>query len=136
MATRDEITYGLIFLFKWRQEVDNRTSLDCNNVPELFFAKQTVQNACATQAILSVLLNADQHFQLPPFLKDLKEFAMVIDAENKGYAIGNCDQLRLAHNSFARPEPIVQEEIKRPVKYGDDVYHFIAYVPHQSHVYE
>ena len=33
-------SYGLIFLFKWRQETDSRTVLDPSDVPGLFFARQ------------------------------------------------------------------------------------------------
>lgn len=33
-------SYGLIFLFKWRQETDPREVLDPSDVPGLFFARQ------------------------------------------------------------------------------------------------
>ena len=45
--------YGLIFLFKWNQESKKRKAADEDN-PDVFFASQVVNNACATQAILSI----------------------------------------------------------------------------------
>jgi ubiquitin carboxyl-terminal hydrolase L5 len=49
--------YGFIFLFKWTKNIEKKDALTDYD-PELFFARQIVNNACATQAILSVLLNA------------------------------------------------------------------------------
>ena len=49
--------FGFIFLFKWTKNNDSKEPLTMYD-EDLFFARQIVNNACATQAILSVLLNA------------------------------------------------------------------------------
>ena len=49
--------YGFIFLFKWTKDIEKKDYLQDYD-QDLFFARQIVNNACATQAILSVLLNA------------------------------------------------------------------------------
>jgi ubiquitin carboxyl-terminal hydrolase L5 len=130
-----EQSYGLIFLFKWRQEQDNRACLDPIEVPNLFFAKQTVNNACATQAILSVLLNSEDT-DIGEELREFKMFTLALDSESRGFAIGSSESIRRTHNSFARNEPFMTEEAK--ISYGEkeDVYHFIAYIPFQGKVYE
>lgn len=130
-----EQSYGLIFLFKWRQERDDRPCLDPNDVPELFFAKQTVNNACATQAILSVLLNS-QDIDIGDELREFKSFALDLDSESRGMAIGSSDRIRITHNSFARNEPFMTEESKLSFGEKEDVYHFVAYLPFQGKVYE
>lgn len=53
----------MIFLFKYvsskpDDEVDGNYDFEASE--NIFFANQTIQNACATQAILSVLLNKSQ----------------------------------------------------------------------------
>ncbi len=130
-----EMSYGLIFLFKWREEVDTRQILDPYQVPDLFFARQVVQNACATQAILSVLLNAEG-ISLGEQLDEFKAFGSMLDSETRGEAIGSSDMIRVTHNSFSRPEPFISEEVKAQRGDKEDAYHFIAYVPFRGSVYE
>ena len=108
--------------------------IDENPPQGLFFASQVIHNACATQAVLSVLLNAEQEVELGETLQTLREFTLDFDAETKGMSISNSDIIRDAHNSFARPEPIVLQS--RPAQEDDDVFHFVAYVPRGGSVFE
>lgn len=67
---------------------------------------QVVTNACATQAILSVLLNSSG-FDLGPILSEFKSFTEDFDPEMKGLALSNSHQLKTAHNFFKR-QPMLE----------------------------
>jgi len=146
--------YGLIFLFKWmpgqeeEEEAKESTNNDDNNddgkkrqplsdiPPGLFFARQTVQNACATQALLSILLNT-RGLELGPILSEFRNFTSTFPPDLKGEAIGASVELQRAHNSFARKDAFLQEGDKQRVATGtEDVFHFVAYIPHEGTVYE
>jgi len=129
--------YGLIFLFKWLPGIkDNRSTITDYDPTKLFFARQVITNACATQAILAVLLNIDtKDVELGDELREFKEVTKEFDAEMKGLAISNRERIRDVHNSFNRPEPFLAKKV---VGASDsaDLYHFIAYLPVENKIYE
>ena len=62
-----------------------------------------INNACATQAILSVLLNCKHSdISLGPNLEEFKNFCQSFDANMRGLALSNSDVIREVHNSFSR----------------------------------
>uniref|UniRef100_A0A7S0YYI3 Ubiquitin carboxyl-terminal hydrolase n=1 Tax=Hemiselmis tepida TaxID=464990 RepID=A0A7S0YYI3_9CRYP len=127
--------YGLIFLFKWTQEMaqSHRASANCVENSNLYFAKQVIQNACGTQALLNIMMNVDG-IQLGDELSSFKSFTADFPAELKGESMSNSELIRTMHNSFARPEPF--EMTDRKAGKDDDVYHFTAYMPFGGSLWE
>lgn len=94
-----------------------------------------INNACATQAILSILMNCSHDdLKLGTTLTELKEFCITFDAQNKGLALSNASQIRAVHNSFAR-QTLFELDNKKAAK-DEDVFHFIGYVPIDGRLYE
>jgi len=128
--------YGLVFLFKWTPDSDPAGSVvQDSRLDSIFFAKQVINNACATQAIMSVLMNIeDTSVTLGTTLKEFKEFCGALDPETKGLALSNSEQIRSVHNSFAR-QTLFEFDSKKADK-DDDVFHFVSYVPINGRIYE
>lgn len=131
--------YGVIFLFKYpiQQQttgVAEDGSFDYGATEELFFANQVIQNACGTQAILSVLLNKNE-IDIGPDLSGFREFTQAFPSDIRGEALSNSELIRTVHNSFARSSPFVDEGARTATE-DDDVYHFIAYTPINGNLYE
>uniref|UniRef100_A0A8H7N4N3 Ubiquitin carboxyl-terminal hydrolase n=1 Tax=Bionectria ochroleuca TaxID=29856 RepID=A0A8H7N4N3_BIOOC len=115
--------YGVIFLFKYPTDQPYSSAsgpqdgtFDHDASQSIFFAAQTIQNACATQALLSVLMNKQQDF--------------------RGEALSNSDLIREVHNSFARSTPFADETQQQRSAEAEDVFHFIAYTPVNGVLYE
>ena len=130
----NEPVYGLIFLFKYMKNSGYKPNVLTSWDKDLFFAKQEVQNACATQAILGILLNNADKLDIGPTLKELKSFTEEMDPQTRGLAISNSEKIRLEHNKFSHPEPFVFA--KKIAKDGDDVFHFVAYIHFKNAIYE
>ena len=132
-----EPVYGLVFLFKWNaDDRDERETMSEDECKEkgVFFASQVINNACATQAILSILLNRPE-LSIGKTLSDLKAFTAEFTPELTGMAIGNCEEIRKAHNAFSRPEPFLVDS-RASAGADEDVFHFISFVPVNGQLYE
>ncbi|KAG5993062.1 hypothetical protein E4U52_002305 [Claviceps spartinae] len=134
--------YGVIFLFKYPTDrpyasldgpIDG--SFDHEASQKIFFARQTIQNACATQALLSVLMNkTSDGVEIGAQMQDFRDFAMVLPPDFRGEALSNSDLIRTVHNSFARSSPFADET--QGTGEPEDAFHFIAYTPINGTLYE
>ena len=129
--------HGLIFLFKWVSDDYSDGSLlkDHNILGDLFFAKQVINNACATQALISILLNCyHSDLKLGKTLTEFKEFTRYFDSNMKGLSLSNAELIRNVHNSFARQQ--LFEFDGKSKKKDNDVFHFISYIPFAGRLIE
>eukprot|EP01064_Diplonema_japonicum_P010483 TRINITY_DN17735_c0_g1_i1.p1 TRINITY_DN17735_c0_g1~~TRINITY_DN17735_c0_g1_i1.p1 ORF type:complete len:325 (+),score=111.01 TRINITY_DN17735_c0_g1_i1:61-975(+) len=122
--------HGLIFLFKWKPVKREVAIVDAESV---YFAKQIVTNACATQAIVNILLNAEG-VDIGKELEEFKSFTLPLGPEQRGECMGSQDVLRSVHNSFSKPQCFQFEETAASP--DDDAYHFTAYIPKEGFLYE
>lgn len=74
--------HGLIFLFKWDGKKDTREAEDVyGGHSDVFFASQVIQNACATQALISILLNLPADVEIGEMLRNFREFTAAFPPE-------------------------------------------------------
>lgn len=77
---------------------------------------QVINNACATQAVISLLLNCNHpDVNIGPELTTLKEFSMSFDPKMRGLTLSNSPTIRNAHNSMAQ-QALFEIENKKPSK--------------------
>ncbi|RUS16821.1 ubiquitin carboxyl-terminal hydrolase [Endogone sp. FLAS-F59071] len=129
--------HGLIFLFKWQGAQSSEPYSEFSDADNhVFFAQQVITNACATQAILSILLNSST-IELGEELTKFKSFAAELPPDMKGLAISNSVLIRSVHNSFARSDPFVMSELRDSRdEEKEDLFHFISYLPVHGALYE
>lgn len=128
--------HGLIFLFKYKSEdVEEGSIVRDDRMEKIFFAKQVINNACATQAILSILMNlSNTDVAIGDTLQSFKDFVLMFDPSVKGLAISNSEVIRTVHNSFARQQMFEFDESF--ASKDDEAYHFISYMPIEGRLYE
>ncbi|KAL2816341.1 hypothetical protein BJX63DRAFT_430349 [Aspergillus granulosus] len=142
LACLNKPVYGLIFLFRWREDDPEKQEASCPD--GLWFANQTASNACASVALLNIVNNVEG-IDLGEHLRNFKEFTMPFTPALRGDAINNFEFVKRIHNSFARKMDILNSDLhlkneatsrrNRSKKGGreendDDAgFHFIAFVP-------
>ena len=109
----------------------------------MFFTQQVISNACASQAIINLLLNVQGEagvggeggggVELGPVLGNFKDFTAGFDPMTRGLALSNSEPIRTVHNSFAR-EHYMEMDLGKTDK--EENFHFITYVPIGGAVYE
>lgn len=134
--------YGVIFLFKYPTNEPYTSTdkpldgtFDHDASERIFFAAQTIQNACGTQALLSVLMNKNNEVDMGGSLRDFREFTMMLPPEFRGEALSNSELIREVHNRFAKSSPFV-DEVQRTSGETEDAFHFVAYTPIDGKLYE
>ncbi|GAW80939.1 ubiquitin C-terminal hydrolase, family 1 [Plasmodium gonderi] len=125
--------YGIIFLFNIGNNYNKNKFIE-HVVPEnLFFAKQVIPNACATQAILSIVLN--KNIELNEEIKNIKSFSANFDSSMKGFTLSNCNFLRNIHNSYKAPVYVERENLNEEKGKSNDSFHFVSYIQYDNNVY-
>ncbi|ODQ51448.1 hypothetical protein SAICODRAFT_9098 [Saitoella complicata NRRL Y-17804] len=137
-----EPVHGLIFLFRWKQDRDVQADFAC---PEnVWFANQVIDNACASLAILNIVMNCAD-VDIGENLRSFRNFTKDFTPPLRGIAMAEFDAIHRVHNTFARTTDMMDSDAtlktsaskKRKVEEADsddedgeeDVFHFIAYVP-------
>ncbi|PSK38282.1 hypothetical protein C7M61_002841 [Candidozyma pseudohaemuli] len=139
--------YAVVFLFKYskldREYAAKKLPLDGEYDTEyadkgIFFANQTIQNACATQAVLNSLLNKLDDIDIGVELNNLRAFVAGFDPEMAGETLSNSETLRSVHNSFSAPKFIDSDQLPPPDldDKDDGLFHFITYLNINNTVYE
>ncbi|KAF8476990.1 hypothetical protein BDZ91DRAFT_688007 [Kalaharituber pfeilii] len=136
--------YGLIFLFRWKSEVDvDEPEFAC---PEgVWFANQVTDNLCASLAMLNIVMNCPD-VDIGEHLKSFKEFSRDLSPPLRGLALANFEYLRQYHNAFARKAEMMDADVglieaskkKRSTEdtEEEEAFHFIAYVPIDGSLWE
>ncbi|KAK8066491.1 Ubiquitin carboxyl-terminal hydrolase isozyme L5 [Apiospora hydei] len=104
--------HGLIFLYQYNEdEEDEDMTEKREECPEgLWFGNQTTANACATVAIMNILMNATD----PGFGPELTEFKAAtadLPPPHRGQMLDKNDFIRGIHNSAARRLDLLSEDL-------------------------
>jgi len=126
--------HALIFLFKWiPSSTEGHSGTDDPDFPG-FFARQVVNNACATLAVLNALGNIPS-LKTGARLSELMQFTTGMDPQTRGLVVTSADWLREMHNALSPPSAFSLDGLGLPKK-TEDAYHFVVYLPVMGALYE
>jgi ubiquitin carboxyl-terminal hydrolase L5 len=141
--------FGLIFLFQFQEDTTLPQEQTCPD--HVWFANQTTSNACASIALLNIIMNASIS-DIGPVLTEFKNYSMPLTPAVRGLAVSNHETIRQTHNSFSRKMDILNADLslaqdaRRKGKgsakksKGDEApqagFHFVAYLPINGSVWK
>lgn len=143
--------YGLILLFRYREVDSKQQEQSCPE--QVWFANQTANNACATVAMLNIVMNVPD-LELGENIQSFKEFTGKLSPLYRGEQLAHFDFVKRIHNSFAKKSDMLNGDLsmknrfdakdkkkqkKRKLEEHDEddaAFHFIAYVPIQGDVWK
>ncbi|KAK4472534.1 hypothetical protein MN116_003778 [Schistosoma mekongi] len=125
---------GFIFLFNYDDKQDDAGEVvfDENN-RGIFFAKQTISNACATQAIINILLNIDDKVPIGSTLSNFKSFVSDFDSTLCTTVLAS--KIPCYSTVYLFSYQLFEFDEKAP-KSNEDTYHFVGYLPINGTLYE
>ncbi|KAI1438139.1 cysteine proteinase [Xylaria sp. CBS 124048] len=109
LAALPKPVYGLVFLYEWTNEDELMGSRQ--NCPEnLWFGNQTTMNACATVALMNIIMNIHA-IKLGDELEEFREMTRAMPPPHRGHALDTNDFIRGIHNSVARRKDLLAEDM-------------------------
>ncbi|KAI6779638.1 Ubiquitin carboxyl-terminal hydrolase isozyme L5-like protein [Emericellopsis cladophorae] len=133
--------FGLVFLFQYHPMLDEREEQE-DSEESPWFANQTIHNACATVALLNIVMNAPD-VDLGPQLESFRESTRDLSTALRGHRLSSNEFIRnLSLENEARAPKAKKSRAKaapkkrKPKNLDDYAFHFVAYVPWQGHVWE
>ncbi|KKY14768.1 putative ubiquitin carboxyl-terminal hydrolase [Diplodia seriata] len=148
LAMLPKPVHGLIFLFRYVEDDFIQQESTCPD--HVWFANQTTGNACATVALLNIIMNIPEA-ELGENLRSFKEFTESFTPAARGDQIVHYDFVKNIHNSFARKIDMMNIDLQmqhdatdkskskssnKKSKNADAAFHFIAFMPIAGEVWK
>ncbi|KAJ7134767.1 hypothetical protein C8R44DRAFT_870362 [Mycena epipterygia] len=93
---------GLVFCFMWRKDAHRPGDFDDPAAERVWFANQLSDDACASLAMLNIVLNCPD-IEIGPELTMFRQETESMSPVMKGLAISSSPFIRQAHRALARP---------------------------------
>ncbi|KAK3305531.1 uncharacterized protein B0T15DRAFT_493689 [Chaetomium strumarium] len=119
LAALPSPVYGLVFLYQYLGEESGKETAETGR--DVWFANQTTNNACATIALLNIIMNVD---------------GLSLDLLNAALALDNkVDRALTAKKSKKSNKRVKRRRAGSAESEGGSGYHFIAFVPRGQRVW-
>ena len=128
LENQNSSIYGIILLYKYINDISYTPNILQFWDKDLFFSRQIIANANATQTLLSIILNNSDKIDIGETLKELKINTIDMDPLIKGLTLSNCEKIKTENNKF--------NSVEKGNDNNNDIYHFISFIHFKNAIYE